>query len=40
MGHFLRQNQLIMKAQFSFNLFNRRHLTKQLEYAPPSPASK
>jgi len=33
-GHFLRQNQVIMKAQFSFDWFNRRHVMKQIEYAP------
>lgn len=39
-GHFLRQNQLIMKAQFNFDWFNRRNVAKQIEYAPPRSAPK
>ncbi|HET6844311.1 MAG TPA: 5'-nucleotidase C-terminal domain-containing protein [Candidatus Angelobacter sp.] len=40
-GHFLRQQMLIMKAQFSFDLFNHRKLEDQVVYAPPaSPGAK
>jgi hypothetical protein len=38
-GHFLRQDQLLMKAQWSFDWFNHRKIGKQFEYAP-TPASK
>lgn len=35
-GHFLFQDQLIMKAQWSFDLFNKHEMPKQIEYAPPT----
>jgi hypothetical protein len=35
-GHFLFQDQVIVKAQFNFDLFNRRDMKKQLSYAPPA----
>lgn len=39
-GHFLFQDQFIMKAQWNFDLFNKRDKRRQIEYAPPaSPAS-
>jgi 5'-nucleotidase, C-terminal domain len=34
-GHFLFQDQLIMKAQWSFDLFNSTDKSKQIKYAPP-----
>ncbi len=36
MGHFLRQDQVVMKAQFGFDLFNGRKLWQQMKYAPPA----
>ncbi len=37
-GHFLRQNLVMMKAQFNFDWFNTRRMAKQIEYAPaPGP---
>ena len=33
-GNFLRQDQIMMKAQFGFDLFNHRQKRDQLEYAP------
>ncbi len=35
-GSFLRQDQIMMKAQFGFDLFNRRKNREQIEYAPAS----
>lgn len=35
-GHCLRQHQLVMKAQFAFEWFNRRKIWRQIEYARPS----
>lgn len=35
-GHFLFQDQVLMKAQWNFDLFNWRNKRKQLIYAPPS----
>jgi len=35
-GHFLRQDQVMMKAQFSFDLFNGRKIWQQIKYAPPA----
>lgn len=35
-GRFLRQDTLMMKAQFSFDLFNSRKMGEQIKYAPPS----
>lgn len=34
-GHFLRQDTVMMKAQFNFDLFNSRKLWQELQYAPP-----
>jgi 2',3'-cyclic-nucleotide 2'-phosphodiesterase (5'-nucleotidase family) len=36
--HFLRQDVLMMKAQFSFDLFNGRKAWQQIKYAPPTTA--
>jgi 5'-nucleotidase-like protein len=33
-GRFLRQDQVMMKAQFNFDVFNYRKLRQQLKYAP------
>jgi hypothetical protein len=33
-GSFLRQDQILVKAQFGFDLFNRRKKLDQIEYAP------
>jgi len=33
-GTFLRQDQILMKAQFGFDIFNMRKKLDQLEYAP------
>lgn len=33
-GHFLRQDTVMMKAQFNFDLFNGRKLWQELQYAP------
>ncbi len=35
-GHFLFQDQLIMKAQWNFDIFNSRDRGKQIRYAPPA----
>jgi len=35
-GTFLRQDQILMKAQFAFDMFNRRQKRDQIEYAPAS----
>jgi len=35
-GHFLFQDQILMKAQWNFDLFNWRDKKKQVFYAPPS----
>jgi 5'-nucleotidase-like protein len=35
-GAFLRQDQILMKAQFGFDLFNWRKKVNQIQYAPPS----
>lgn len=37
-GHFLFQDQLIMKAQWNFDVFNHRQKLKQIQYAPSSNA--
>ena len=37
-GHFLRQDQLMFKAQYSFDWTNLRNSGKQLKHAPPSSA--
>ena len=37
-GRFLRQDTVMMKAQFSFDLFNARKLRDQIEYLPPAPS--
>jgi hypothetical protein len=34
-GHFLRQDTVMMKAHFNFDLFNGRKLWQELQYAPP-----
>jgi hypothetical protein len=35
-GHFLRQDVVMMKAQFSFDVFNGRKLWQEIKYAPPA----
>ncbi len=35
-GSFLRQDQILMKAQFGFDLFNLRKKMNQIQYAPAS----
>jgi hypothetical protein len=35
-GHFLRQDVVMMKAQFSFDLFNGRKTWQEIKYAPPA----
>lgn len=39
-GSFLRQDQIVMKAQVGFDLFNRRKRMNQIEYAPGAGGSQ
>lgn len=38
LGRFLRQDTVMMKAQFSFDHCNARKLRDQIEYLPPAPS--
>jgi hypothetical protein len=38
-GHFLRQDTVMLKAQFNFDVFNGRKVMQEIKYAPPAPAT-